>query len=92
MAQGKKVSMEGLQSIERAVLRGDYHEARRRLTLKVARMMDASESARDVKALAVTLAPLIESMAEEGREEERRRDAQDTPLARVLSMAGSVDE
>lgn len=83
MAAGKRVDTAELQSVEDAIRDGDYAETRKRMALRLARMMDNSESARDVKAVAMSLAPLVDRIEQDERERERERDILDSPLMRM---------
>ena len=70
--------------IESAVHNKDFPAARREMAVKLARMMDQTDSARDVKSVALTLTGLLDSC-----EADSKRDAasDETPLAKVLRMA-----
>jgi hypothetical protein len=68
-------------SVERALESGDYDEAQRLMTLRLARAFDATSSARDLKALSRELRLSMADM------QQQERDNADTPLAQILSMA-----
>lgn len=88
MAQGKQITNESpIGSIEQAVRDSDFTKARYSMSVKLARMMDATDSARDVKSLSLTLLDLLEKC-----ETDRLREAEknDTPLASILAEAETV--
>lgn len=86
MSQGKKIRMdEPAKNVEQAILDDDYPSARKAMAVRLARMFDNTDSARDVKALSISLAPLIERC-----EQDFTADAdaeEDTPLNRIVAMA-----
>ena len=89
MAQGRKITLDPIDhdqmgAIEDAVSRHKWDEARFEIALKLARSIDASDSARDVKAGAHELTALLASL----EEDDKARVAEgDTPLAEILKMA-----
>lgn len=86
MSQGKKIRMEEpAKNVEQAILDNDYPSARKAMAVRLARMFDNTDSARDVKALSISLAPLIER-CEQDFTAESDTEA-DTPLNRIVAMA-----
>ena len=82
MAQGKKIPKNPeAASVEAALLAGDWPLVRYAMAVKLARMFDHTESARDVKALSVSLAPLIRSC------EAAHITSEGTELAQILAEA-----
>lgn len=71
----------GTPSVEDALQRGDYDEAERLVALKLARAFDATNSARDLKAIARELRLAMNDM------QQTEQANQDTPLAEILAMA-----
>jgi hypothetical protein len=85
MSQGKKISMdEPPKSVEQAILADDFPGARKAMAVRLARMFDNTDSARDVKALSISLAPLVEA-CEADYNATMDEDA-DTPLNRIMGM------
>lgn len=86
MSQGKKIRMEEpAKNVEQAILDNDYPSARKAMAVRLARMFDNTDSARDVKALSISLAPLIERCEADSA---GVQDAEaDTPLNRIVAMA-----
>lgn len=86
MSQGKKVDMTiPIDSIEGAILRQDWKGARFAMAVRLARMLDSTDSARDVKALTMSLDPLIDKCESDFAPEEDNEGS--TPLAEIISMA-----
>ena len=88
--QGKKFDLtprdaDEMGEIESAVAERDYYEARYQAALKVARAMDETDSARDVKALSRELSTLLAELKNDDRVKARNSDG--TPLAEILKMA-----
>ena len=85
MAQGKKInSTIPIGSVESAVLSGDFVSARLSMAARLARMLDNTDSARDVKALSMSLIPLLDRC----EQDEKAKTVQDnTPLANILAEA-----
>lgn len=81
MAQGKRVDVNAdAGPIESAVLARDYAAARMAMAGKLAKMLDATDSARDVKALSLSLGPLLDRC----ETEESIMSDSDTPLADIM--------
>ena len=77
MSQGKRVSMvESLPSVEEAFRKRDWAEVRYRMGLRLAHMMDATDSARDNKAIEMSLTPLVDRI---DADEKARDGAKGTP-------------
>ena len=70
-------------SVEGAIERGDYDEAQRMMTIRLARAFDGTTSARDLKALARELRLNMVAM------QQIEQANADTPLAQIMQM---VDE
>ena len=86
MSQGKRVDMTvPIDSVEDAVVRQDWKGARLAMAVRLARMLDSTDSARDVKALAMSLDPLIDKCESDSKADDEV--AKDTPLADILKMA-----
>lgn len=68
-------------SVEQALQDGDYEQAQRLMALKLAHAFDATNSARDLKALSRELKQAIDAM------QQAEEASADTPLAQILSMA-----
>ena len=85
MAQGKKInSIIPIGSVESAVLSGDFVSARLSMAARLARMLDNIDSARDVKALSMSLIPLLDRC----EQDEKAKTVHDnTPLASILAEA-----
>lgn len=87
MSQGKKVDMTiPIQSVEAAVLSNDWSAARYAMTVRLARMFDQTDSARDVKALSMSLEPMIDKCEKDFEESNERED---TPLDGILKMVAN---
>lgn len=85
MAQGKKInSTIPIGSIESAVLNGDFVSARLSMAARLARMLDNTDSARDVKALSMSLIPLLDRCEQD---EKAASVQENTPLANILAEA-----
>jgi len=88
MSQGKKVDMTvPIQSVESAVLSEDWKSARYAMTVRLARMFDQTDSAREVKALSMSLEPMLDK-CEKDAEEEKKNEK--TALAEILEMAADA--
>ena len=90
MAQGRKITLDPIKDgttgpVERAVAVHDWDEARYQSALKLARSIDQSDSARDVKAGVHELAALLISL--EADDQKRVAEGSGTPLAQILNMA-----
>lgn len=89
MAKGQKIrGNDELGSIEDAIARRDYVQARHLTALRLAHLLDATESARDAKSLAHTVDSLIDKCALDF-EREQRANA-DNPLERILAEADTI--
>ena len=86
MSQGKKIDMMAdAGPVESALLNDDYPAARKAMAIKLARMFDFTDSARDLKANTLSLAPLVENCEQDFMSAE---DAEaDNPLNRIVAMA-----
>ena len=85
MAAGKSVDLAApAGAIEQAVVDGDYAKARKKITVKLARMMDATDSARDAKSISLSLIQLIDKCEADAA---RAGAEKDTPLAQILAEA-----
>jgi len=86
MSQGKKIRMdEPARGVEMALLEDDYASARKAMAIRLAHMFDNTDSARDVKAISMSLAPLIERCEADAQVVADAEE--DTPLNRIMSMA-----
>ena len=82
MAQGKKIPKNPeAASVEAALLAGDWPLVRYAMAVKLARLFDHSESARDVKAISISLVQLIRAC------EGDHLTVEGTELARILAEA-----
>lgn len=85
MAQGKPISDAiPVGSIEKAVRNGEWASARLSMAVKLARMMDNTDSARDVKSISLSLEPLLDKCEADAQ---RVNDAVDTPYAQIMREA-----
>ena len=85
MARGKAVDRTiPMGSIENAVLNGDWMQARLNMAARLARMMDNTDCARDVKSICLSLMPLIDKCEETERQ---TQSASNTPLESILAEA-----
>jgi len=86
MSQGKKIDMKAdAGPVESALLNDDYPAARKAMAIKLARMFDGTDSARDLKANTLSLAPLVEKCEQDFT---AKGDAEaDNPLNRIVAMA-----
>ena len=72
-------------ALSQAVTNGDWNRARHLAAIRVAQMMEKTESPRETKALAISLADLINQC-----EATDATDAySDTPLAQILEEANA---
>lgn len=67
-----------------AVRDGDWRAARKAMAERLGSAFDQTDSARDLKAIAMSLVPLIESCEVD---EQRNMDRSDTPLASLMAEA-----
>lgn len=70
-----------------AVRSGDWPQARRAMAIRLAEAFDQTDSARDLKAITMSLAPLIEACEVDDRQ---RAERADTPLSVILDEAASA--
>ena len=85
MAKGKPIdSTIPIGSIEAAVLNGEWASARLSMAVKLARMMDNTDSARDVKSLSLSLEPLLDKCEADAI---RAVENSETPYARIMREA-----
>ena len=86
MARGKAIPKNTESaSVEQAILANDWGAARYAMAVKLGRMFDHTDSARDVKAISLSLAPLVDAC-----ESGTRGDATETPLESILAEAEKV--
>lgn len=74
--------------VERAIAQDDYPAARKAMAIRLARMFDSTDSAREVKALTISLAPLVERCERDYADTAAEEDS--TPLDRIMKMAESA--
>lgn len=88
MAQGKPISDTiPIGSIEHAVLCGNWKSARLSMAAKLARMMDNTDSARDVKSISLSLGQLLEKCEADAQSIEANNE---TPYAQIMREAEHV--
>lgn len=88
MAAGKSVDLTApAGAIEQAVIDGDYTKARKKVAVKLARMMDATDSARDAKSISLSLIQLMDKCEMDAAREGSEKD---TPLAQILAEAEAI--
>ena len=86
MARGKAIPKNTeAASVEQAILESDWQAARYAMAVKLGRMFDHTDSARDVKAISLSLAPLVDAC-----ESSDRGDITATPLDNILAEAEKV--
>lgn len=73
-------------AIEQAVRAKDYKEARSLMAVKLARMLDYTDSARDSKSICLSLTQLLDKC----EADEKQRIDTDTPYAQIMREAESV--
>ena len=66
----------------------DWPQARRLMAQRLGEAFDQTDSARDLKAIAMSLIPLIESCE---LDEQRSVDRSETPLASIMAEASAED-
>ena len=76
-----------IESVEDAVRDEDWPAARKRMAIKLARMLDGTDSARDVKSISLSLAPLLNECDADSKKAD---DDNTTPLASILAEAERV--
>ena len=88
MAAGKPVDLTAPAGrIERAVEGGDFASARLAMAVKLARMMDATDSARDAKAISLSLADLLDRCDGDAA---KAKAVNGSPLAELMREAEMV--
>ena len=86
MAQGKSIPKNTkAASVEQAIIANDWEAARYAMAVKLGRMFDHTDSARDVKAISLSLAPLVDAC-----EAGARGEIKSTPLESILAEAEKV--
>lgn len=86
MSAGKKIDMDApAKGVEQAIIDNDYPAARKAMAIRLARMFDNTDSARDVKALSISLAPLVDRCEQDHNAATDEKD--DTPLSLIREMA-----
>ena len=78
--------MPEVSKLEDAIMSGDWNKARHLAALKVARMMDKTDSPREVKALSISLDDLIDKCEQQDVAESRRNSAAGRTLDAVRSI------
>lgn len=85
MAQGKPIDRNAAAgSIEQAVTAGNFADARLAMAVKLARMMDNTDSARDVKSISLSLEGLLDKCEADAV---RNSDIASTPYAQIMREA-----
>lgn len=85
MAKGKAIdSTIPIGSIEQAVIDGNWASARLSMAVKLARMMDNTDSARDVKSISLSLEPLLDKCEADAK---KIVESTDTPYAQIMREA-----
>ena len=67
-----------------AVRDGDWPQARRAMAIRLAEAFDQTDSARDLKAITMSLSPLIEACEMDDRQ---RAERAETPLSSIMAEA-----
>lgn len=75
--------MTDINSLTEAVTQGDWDKARHLLAIRVAEMVEKTDSPRETKALSISLNNLIDAC----EEADVTSDSTDTPLAQILREA-----
>lgn len=84
MAQGKSPVM-SITNLTDEIRKGDWPAARRAMAIRLGEAFDQTDSARDLKAISMTLVPLI---AECEKDEERSEmDKQETAYSSIIAEA-----
>lgn len=78
--------MPEVSKLEDAIKSGDWNRARHLAALKVARMMDKTDSPREVKALSISLDDLIDKCEQQDVAERRRNSEAGRTLDAVRSV------
>ena len=85
MAQGRPINDTiPIGSIESAVMNGEWAAARLSMAVKLARMMDNTDSARDVKSISLSLEPLLDKCETDAM---RFAENAETPYAQIMREA-----
>lgn len=85
MAKGKAIdSTIPIGSIEQAVIDGNWASARLSMAVKLARMMDNTDSARDVKSISLSLEPLLDKCEADAK---KIVENTETPYAQIMREA-----
>ena len=86
MVRGKSIPKSTkAASVEKAIVNNDWDAARYAMAVKLGRMFDHTDSARDVKAISLSLAPLVDAC-----EAGARGKSKSTPLESILAEAEKV--
>ena len=90
MAQGRAIDNTiPIGSIESAVLNNEWTTARFNMAVKLARMMDNTDSARDVKSISLSLEPLLDKCEADAQ---RMIENTETPYAQIMREAEAALE
>ena len=86
---GQKINHQTrLGSVEAAIKADDYEQARKLTALRLARLFDGTDCARDAKSLARTLSELIDKCAEDA--ERGKAENAETPLSSIIGEAETI--
>lgn len=86
MPRGVKPNMQ-VTNVADAVRSGDWPSARRAMAVRLADAFDMTDSARDLKALALSLIPLVEACEVDAMKAE---DQDGSPLFKIVEEARSA--
>ena len=86
MASGVSPTL-GSTDLGGAIRDGDWVRARRLMAIRLGEAFDQTDSARDLKAISMSLAPLMVACE---ADEMREAANSDTPLSRILAEAESL--
>ena len=87
MPRGKAIpKTNDVQSVETAIRESDWNSARHAMAVKLGRMFDHTDSARDVKSIAISLMPLVDAC----ETSERGEVTSKTQLANIIEEAEKV--
>lgn len=89
MSQGKKVDTSSLPSVEEAFRDHNWAEVRFRLGLHLANAVGNTDSARDKKAIAMSLMPLVDKIE---ADEQRENGSKGTPHDDIVRRAREARE
>lgn len=85
MAAGKPVDLKApAGAIEREINSGNYAAARKQMAVKLARMLDSTDSARDAKSICLSLNQLVDRLEVDALNSEA---ASETPYAQIMREA-----